>query len=68
MGDAEFWRTTPRQFDARLSRHLAERDRADYRAGVIAAIIATVHAGGKKGKKGFKPSDFFPNLKHKGGG
>lgn len=37
-------------------------ERADLRAGVIAAVIAEVNRDRKKRKKPYRADDFFPNL------
>lgn len=66
MSEDEFWDCTPRQFAARMDEYLEGEKRADYRAGVIAAILANAHRDPKKGKKsGYKPGDFFPSLARK---
>lgn len=39
-------------------------ERADLRAGIIAAIIANIYR--KKGAKPFKPSDFMPKYRKQG--
>lgn len=67
MTEDAFWRSTPRQFDALLKQHLEQERREDYRAGVVAALVAN-SIPSKKRKRPYKPEDFFPSLKRKGGG
>jgi hypothetical protein len=60
LSEADFWRLTMRQFDA--LRKLAQdvQDRADIRAGLIAATIANCTPF--KEARSFTPADFFPSL------
>ena len=37
-----------------------DEERADLRAGIVAATIANVMTGGRKGGKMFSPADFMP--------
>ena len=37
-------------------------ERADYRAGVIASVVANAHRDTKKRKKPFQPKDFMPEF------
>lgn len=67
MTSKEFWGSTPRQFDARLVQYLAEQEREDYRAGVIASLVANSIPSSKK-RKAYKPEDFFPSLRRRKGG
>lgn len=43
LGDAEFWRLTPRQFDALVRRWIAREQREDRRAAVTAAVLANIY-------------------------
>jgi hypothetical protein len=58
LSDAEFWNLTPAQSKAFFGRLEELVEEADYRAGQIAAVMATGLSG-----KAFKPSDFFPRLR-----
>ena len=66
LSDAEFWPLNPALFDALQDRWYREQREQDYRAGVIAALVANSIPTQKK-RKATKPADFFPRLK-KGGG
>lgn len=58
----EFWSLTPREYRAMLDRQRENRERAeqraDQRAGVIAAAMRNA-MGGKRDKTAFQASDFF---------
>lgn len=61
IDDALFWRLTPHE-TRKLINALAERYRvnqhnANYRAGLIAAILRNIHS--KKGAPTVSPMDFF---------
>lgn len=59
---AEFWHTTPREFRAHWDLYVAREQRADYRAGEIAAAVYNAMGGGKKGGGLFTAADIFPAL------
>ena len=56
---------TPRLIEALLRRRDLELQLADQRAGVVAAVLANIHA--TKGRS-FEPADFFPSLGEVDGG
>jgi hypothetical protein len=58
LSEAEFWSLTPAQANAFFGRLEELVKEADYRAGQIAAVMASGLSG-----KAFKPSDFFPRLR-----
>lgn len=60
LSDGEFHRLTFRELAALLERHTAQEQRADYRAGVVASILANQWRDKKH--KAAKPADFFPSL------
>jgi hypothetical protein len=51
---------TPRNFQALLKRHEERERRSDYRAGIVAALLANQWRD--KATKPRLPGDFFPNL------
>lgn len=59
----DFWRSTPARVTAffRVNRERVQAE--DYRAGVIAALVA--NANRRKGAKAASPGDFFPSLARK---
>lgn len=57
---------TPAQFAALTDRLALERERADYRAGVIAATLANVHRSSRA--RPYRPEDFFHLPSRQGGG
>ncbi len=61
MSKVEFEFATWRELSLMLEQVKHVRQEADYRAGVVASIMANAHRG--KGHSGYKPGDFFPSLK-----
>lgn len=57
----EFWRSTPRRVNAFFKVQANMERVLDYRAGLIATILANQNA--KKNARRAKPADFFPSLK-----
>lgn len=62
---------TPREFDALLKRYHRQlemqnaiQERADLRAGIIAATIANFSMSRKRGKV-YKPKDFMPRTRQR---
>jgi hypothetical protein len=64
--EQRFWTMTPRMFHALHRRYWQGEKRADYRAGVVASLLANIHRDEKKRPTAYKPEDFFASLK--GGG
>ena len=62
LSEHRFWAMTPLQFHVLHKRYVQAEKRADYRSGVVAAILANVNRDPKKSKP-YKPEDFFPSLK-----
>lgn len=62
LSDAEFWHSTFREFHALLQRRKSFSDRADLRAGLIAASLFNAQRASEQSHF-FEPSDFFPNLR-----
>lgn len=60
LSEKGFWRLTVRQFFAMWDRAEKAEQRADFRAGTIAAVIANANRG--KDQAPFRSSDFFPSL------
>lgn len=58
LSDSEFWATSLPMLTALMRARDAQRDRDDYRFGLIAALVASA-CGDKKAS----PEKFFPNLK-----
>jgi hypothetical protein len=58
--EAEFWRWTPRQFFRLVRRHEEAQRRQDFRAGIIVATMANLHAP-RKGNP-WQPWEFMPGL------
>lgn len=66
LSEADFWRSSPRGILRLLDRkrELTEFERTldDLRFGKVLALIANLFAKAPVGRKGYEPSDFFPNL------
>jgi len=58
LGEDEFWHLTPRQYAALVERHEEAMEWQDYRAGLVASVIA--NSVPRKGGRVYKPSDFMP--------
>lgn len=56
----------PHQFQALMDVHNEQEDArrkfADYRAGVVAAVVVNSNPYRKQGAKALEPASFFPNL------
>lgn len=61
LSEQGFAALTPRQFVALQKRLVLKNQALDYRAGVIASIVANCNRG--EDTEPFQPSDFFPNLR-----
>lgn len=62
LSDEDFWRLTPREFNALARAREAEQRNWDARFGLLAAILANAHRDPKKRAAPFEPKDFFPSL------
>jgi len=62
MTDAEFLASWPAQFWSLWAREAEREQRADYRAGVIAALIFNANRGGENPPPPAAPWDFMPSL------
>jgi hypothetical protein len=56
----EFWRCTPRRFDAYAKAHARQEERLDYRAGLAASILVNSN---KRTGAPVQPLDFFGGRK-----
>lgn len=59
------WRLTLRDVYDLLDAEETRARREDYRAGVLAAAVFNASPARRKGAKGLKPADFFPNLRQR---
>ena len=59
LSEDEFWSLTPVQFNALSGRYAQQQDWLNYRAGLIAAVIANVNRDPKKRRDPFTPQDFI---------
>lgn len=57
----EFLDSTPRMFRVAHDRYEANQAHEDFRAGIIASVVANVNRADKS--KPLTPADFFPSLK-----
>jgi hypothetical protein len=57
-----FWSLTPSEFSLLVDRHREAESMKDYRAGIIAVILAESNRDKKKQKNPFTVADFFPSL------
>lgn len=57
MSDELYWRLTLEEVSAVLKQRQTEEQRADLRAGLVAATVANVHR--RKGQRAIQPRDFF---------
>ena len=62
MPEAEFWQLTPRLIQGLSERHAGEVKREDYRAGILAVILANAHRGTKRQHRPYSLADFFTSL------
>jgi flagellar basal body rod protein FlgB len=60
-----FWSLTPYEFSKLVEYFKMNEKVKDYRAGIIATMIANANRDAKKKKTPYKPSDFFPSLLEK---
>lgn len=56
----EFWTLTPAEWERMVKGYLAREERADYRAGLICAVLANINRDEKKRSKPYEPADFMP--------
>lgn len=61
LTEEQFLSLTPAKFDALVRRNVVEQQRRDYRAGVVATLIA--YSIPTKKKKKYGPATWFPSLK-----
>lgn len=59
----EFWDLTPHEVALSIEAYHQREERADWRAAMVASVIANVHRG-KRGRP-FKPSDFMPRQRRR---
>jgi hypothetical protein len=61
---SQFWRLSPKEFDALCARRNIDEKRQLYNAALIASMVYNVKRG--KGKKALQPKDFMPpeQVKH----
>jgi hypothetical protein len=55
----------PAMFNALVKRYVEEQKVEDYRAGVVASLVANSCRDPKKRPQPFMPKDFFPSLEAK---
>jgi len=60
LSEEELWNLTLPEFNALLERKRERDERADLRAGTVAAVIA--NAFRSKGTRAYGPADFMPTL------
>ena len=60
LTEDEFWNLTLAQWLALCKQHELDEERLDYRAALIASIIAEVNRNHKKRREPFSPQDFMP--------
>jgi hypothetical protein len=65
LTDAQFWRLSLRQYVGLLERHVAERERQEYRAAFIVSAIYNTVRDSKKQTQPYKPEDFMPKKRTK---
>lgn len=58
LSPADAWGLDFNEFHRLLKRHTEAEERAYYRTGIIASVIANVNRG--KNTKAYKPEDFMP--------
>lgn len=51
---------TPRELRLTFDAYRHQQEKADFRAGVVAATIANVNRDPKKRKRPYRPQDFLP--------
>ena len=68
LSEQEFWRLTLRELAALLKRWRFDQERADWRAGMVASVIANIHRDRKRRSKPFTPQDFMPHQRRKKSG
>ena len=61
LSEEELWNLTLPEFNALVERKREQDERADLRAGIVAAVIANVFRG--KGTRAYQPYDFMPTLR-----
>ena len=59
-----FWKLTLKQFNALLERYELSRERQDYRAALICAVLANIHRDPKRSQP-FTPDCFMPGYHKK---
>lgn len=59
-----FWSLTPFEYSLLVDKYQDREAMKDYRAGVIAVILAESNRDKKKKKNPYTVSDFFPSLKN----
>lgn len=62
LTDAEYQRMTPRRLAALIKRKELETTRQDWRAAMIASIIANVNRDPRMRREPFTPDDFMPKF------
>lgn len=65
LAEAEFWALTLTELHALAERAAELGQRGDYRAGVVAAVVANAQRGSASDRV-WEPADFFPALSRRG--
>jgi len=60
LSENDFWKLTPREFNALTERYKEAKTWLDYRAALICSVMANIWRDPKRKRTPFSPDEFMP--------